>query len=150
MNAEQRTVPEAEQSLVGLGCPIRKLIEWENLFSDNLPLPTEEGDLIRFKSALEKFSSLVRKAIDGEVKKPKERQQDERNAMEAMHLLIPIKDITPRLIRLESGLKAYLCGQPVEEEDRHLIFITVNILGKMAVSGNCDLITTSPVSLSVI
>lgn len=150
MSAEHKIAPETEHILLGLDCPVEDLIYWENLFRDGLPLPTEEGDLIRFKSALEKFSSLVRKAIDGEVKKPKERQQDERNAMEAMHLLIPIKDITPRLIRLESGLKAYLCGQPVEEEDRHLIFITVNILGKMAVSGNCDLITTSPVSLSVI
>lgn len=140
MSAEQLTASEEKHLLPGLDGSVEDLIIWETLFRKNLPIPTEEGDLVKFKSALEKFSSLVRRAMAGrsklnnfqKIQGENDRSEfalpeEERLAMVSMQSLLPDPDIdiTSELLRLETGLEAYLDGQPVKSDDRNLIFFTV-------------------------
>jgi len=103
------------------------LTVWEDLFRKNLPIPTEEGGLAKFKSVMEKFSSLVKRAIVGRNKlKNLQKIQgendrtdfflsnEEQSAITSMQSLIPVIEITPRLLELETGIEAYLDGKPVK------------------------------------
>jgi len=138
MSAEQLTVSEEKHLLPGLDGRVEDLIFWETLFRKNLPIPTEEGELIKFKSALGKFSTLVRRAMAGRGKMENLEKiignndlsdfilsDEEQSAMNSMQSLIPDTDITPQLLRLETGIEAYLGGLLPEPDDRNLIFFTV-------------------------
>ena len=163
MSTEQEMIPGTEQFLIGLDCPIKDFVRWENIFRENLPLPTDKDDLERFDEAIDRFYSLVKRAKVGEEKLKRlveidkgKRDEDrdlyslsevEGQAVDAIQLLLQY-DLTPRLAGLQRGLEAYWSGQSAEPNDRHLIFFTINRLKIKAMVGD-RLIKTVPVETPV-
>ena len=159
MGNEQFKVSEEQHFLPGLDCPIEDLLLWEDIFRKGLPLPTDKGDLVKFKSTLEKFSSLMRRAMAGRSKLINVQMiqgnndlfdfvipEEELSAMTSMRSLIPLipeEDVAPSLLRLETGLESYLNGQIAEPDDRNLIFFIVDRIKVKMMFGD-SLIVTIP------